>query len=125
MSISGNSSQVMILLQNGVIEPICKLLSVNDPQVIQVALDGINNILKSSEGDVTRVAEEIEKCGGLDEIERLQGHENDGIYSLAYDIIDTYFSDDGDEDANVAPAALDSGFQFQQPSNLPSNGFKF
>jgi hypothetical protein len=125
MSISGNPAQIEVLLHNGVIEPLCRLLTLDDPQVIQVALDGLNNILKSNEALVTAICEEIEKCGGLDEIEKLQNHENDGIYQLAFEIIDNYFSDDADEDAAVAPAHSDSGFQFTETTNVPSSGFNF
>lgn len=125
LSISGSGPQVEVLLQNGVIEPLCRILTLDDPSVIQVALDGINNIFKSNEAHVNLIAEEIEKCGGLDDIEKLQSHENDGVYTLAYDIIDNYFSEDGEEDANVAPAVSSTGFQFQGPTNLPNTGFNF
>jgi len=58
-------------------------------------LDGINNILKMSvTEDVERVCGMIEECGGLDKIESLQNHENIDIYRIAYDIIESYFSDD-------------------------------
>ena len=125
MSISGSNAQVAVLLDNGVIEPLCRLLTMDDPQIIQVALDGINNILKSSGERQTTVAEAIEMCGGLDDIEKLQNHENDGIYGLAYEIIDNYFSEDPEEDPNVAPTQNNLGFEFQQTPNVPSNGFNF
>ena len=64
-------------------------------QVVQVVLDGLNNILKSSD-DVDSVAQVIEECGGLDKIEALQSHENPDIYQLAFDIIERYFSEDLD-----------------------------
>ena len=32
-------------------------------------------------------------CLGLDKIEALQSHENEDIYELVYEIIDTYFGD--------------------------------
>ena len=54
----------------------------------------------------------VEECGGLDKIESLQNHENVEIYKLAYEIIEQYFSDDQEEDAEVAPAATADGFQF-------------
>ena len=55
----------------------------------------------------------VEECGGLDKIESLQNHENVEIYKLAYEIIEQYFSDDVEEDANLAPQAGSDGFQFE------------
>lgn len=50
---------------------------------------------------VEAVAAMVEECGGLDKIESLQNHENVEIYKLAYEIIEQYFSDDAEEDAEV------------------------
>ena len=61
---------------------------------------------------VEAVAAMVEECGGLDKIESLQNHENVEIYKLAYEIIEQYFSDDVDEDANLAPQAGEAGFSF-------------
>lgn len=130
MTISGSQSQIELLVEKGVIEPMCDLLAVTDPQVIQVVLDGLNNILKSGGGmNYQPIATMIEQCGGLDKIEALQNHENEDIYQLAYDIIDKYFSDLDDGDDSLAPAQGESGFQFSSssnpPSNVPSQGFQF
>ena len=57
----------------------------------------------------------VEECGGLDKIESLQNHENVEIYKLAYEIIEQYFSDDVEEDANLAPQAGAESFQFSAP----------
>lgn len=94
MTISGNKDQVAQLIEEGVIPPFCDLLQCKDPQVIQVVLDGINNMLKMAGPNVDRVTTMIEECSGLDKIEALQAHENMEIYKLAYDILERYFSDD-------------------------------
>jgi Atypical Arm repeat len=70
------------------------LLNCKDTQVIQVVLDGLNNMLKLAGGEVEAVAAMVEECGGLDKIEALQNHENVEIYKLAYEIIEQYFSDE-------------------------------
>ena len=53
----------------------------------------------------------VEECGGLDKIESLQNHENVEIYKLAYEIIEQYFSDDAEEDAEVIPPNNISTYQ--------------
>ena len=124
MTISGAKDQVRVLIQAGAIEPMCNLLSVSDSQVAHVALDGLNNILKSLAPDYQSVADQIETCGGLDRIEMLQTHENDDVYSLAFEIIDKYFCGETNDDANIVPKANEAGFEFSQPP-LPNQGFKF
>ncbi len=76
------------------IPPFCSLLSCKDTQVVQVVLDGINNILKLAGTGIDMVTGLIEECGGLDKIESLQNHENVEIYKLAYEIIEQFFSDE-------------------------------
>ena len=56
--------QVATVVDAGVIPPFCNLLSVMDAQVVQVVLDGINNLLKMAGDDVEKVANMIEECGG-------------------------------------------------------------
>uniref|UniRef100_H2YIH4 Importin subunit alpha n=1 Tax=Ciona savignyi TaxID=51511 RepID=H2YIH4_CIOSA len=90
LTISGNKNQVVYVCDQGVIPPFCGLLVAKDNQVVQVVLDGINNILKMT-GDNDTVATLIEECGGLDKIEMLQNHVNEDIYKLAYEIIDQFF----------------------------------
>ncbi|XP_062566367.1 importin subunit alpha-4-like [Saccostrea cucullata] len=125
LTISGNKEQVAKVVENGVISPFCDLLGVKDTQVVNVVLDGINNILKMAGDDVDRICTMIEECGGLDKIEALQNHENEDIYKLAYEIIDHYFSDDTEEDPNLAPEASSQGYQFDPSASVPQEGFKF
>ncbi|XP_071454203.1 importin subunit alpha-3 [Hetaerina americana] len=125
LTISGNRDQVGYLIQEGVIPPFCNLLACKDTQVIQVVLDGINNILKIAGSRVEQIAAMIEECQGLDKIEDLQNHENVDIYKLAYDIIGSYFSGSGDDDYNLNPDAAEGGYQFDSNTSIPSEGFKF
>lgn len=97
LSLSGKREQVAYVLQQGVLQPFCNLLSVDDPQILVVVLDGISNILKmasQNEDDIDILTTQVEECGGLDKIENLQNHPNEEIYKLAFDIIDRYFSDE-------------------------------
>nr|CAD7418507.1 unnamed protein product [Timema poppensis] len=125
LTISGNREQVARLIQEGVIPPFCNLLNCKDSQVIQVVLDGINNMLKLAGPEVETLANMIEECGGLDKIEALQNHENVEIYKLAYDIIEQYFSEDVDDDPNLVPQSSDTGYQFDPNTSIPNEGFKF
>ena len=52
------------MVQAGVIAPFCALLSVKDSQVVNVVLDGINNILKMAGDDADHIGQMIEECGG-------------------------------------------------------------
>ena len=52
------------MVQLGVIAPFCSLVSVKDTQVVQVVLDGINNILKMAGDDSDNICVMIEECGG-------------------------------------------------------------
>lgn len=120
LTISGNKQQVSYLVEQGVIPPFCHLLSCKDTQVVQVVLDGINNILKLAANELDTVTALIEECGGLDKIEILQNHENVEIYKLAYEIIEQYFSDETEEDANLAPQMAEGGFQFNPQAGSAS-----
>lgn len=56
--------QVAFVVENGVIPPFCDLLSVKDTQVVNVVLDGINNILKMAGNEVDHICQMIEECQG-------------------------------------------------------------
>lgn len=92
----------------GCIEPFCDLLTLLDSKIIQVALNGLENILKLGEeeakqtGNLNPYVILIEECCGLDKIEYLQSHENIEIYQKAFNLIETYFGSE-DEDARLAP----------------------
>jgi hypothetical protein len=125
--------QIKYLVSQGCIKPLCDLLECMDNKIIQVALDGLENILKV--GDQEKVATNginqfalfIEEAGGMDKINALQIHDNVDIYKKAYQIIDKYFSEEDDEDATLAPTVDENtgAFVFQPDVNVPQGGFDF
>lgn len=130
--------QIRYLVTQGCIKPLCDLLACPDNKIIQVALDGLENILKVGEMDmesadqrapeaqVNRYALFIEEAGGMEKIHDCQNNANEEIYMKAYNIIERYFSDEEDAGADIeelAPQANASGFTLS--SNQPQGQFNF
>jgi hypothetical protein len=113
-------AQIRYLVAQGCIKPLCDLLTMMDNKVIQVALDGLDNILKIGEADkvaagpsaVNQYAVFIEEAGGMITIHNLQQHENLDIYKKAFNIMDKYFPDEEDLDAAINAPAVDSAGSF-------------
>ncbi|KAK3711974.1 Importin subunit alpha-1 [Vermiconidia calcicola] len=133
--------QIRFLVSQGAIRPLCDLLTCPDNKIIQVALDGLENILKvgdmdkeaadgTTEAPVNRYALFIEDCEGMLKIHDCQNNSNEEIYMKAYNIIEKYFSDDeGDAEINdLAPQqGQDGQFGFgpqqqQQNFNFANGG---
>lgn len=124
--------QIRYLVSQGCIKPLCDLLSCPDNKIIQVALDGLENILKVGEMDkeagqgpeanINRYALFIEEAGGMEKIHDSQNNANEEIYMKAYNIIEKYFSDDDEAGADIdelAPQQTQTGFALgtnQQPT---------
>lgn len=112
-------SQIRYLVSQGCIKPLCDLLQTMDNKIIQVALDGLDNILKVGEmdkqaagpGATNQYARYVEECGGMHTIHNLQQHDNLEIYKKAFNIMDKYFADE-DEEANIAAPSVDASGQF-------------
>lgn len=124
----GSVDQLVSLVQHGVLVPFCNLLSAKDYKTVGVVLDGIGNILQTADkmGEAERVAIMIEECGGLDKLEALQNHENEQIYQKSHGIISAYFSEEGEEDQNIAqPEEVNGQLDFAASNNVPDGGFSF
>lgn len=62
---------------------------------------------------------------GLDKIEYLQQHENEDIYKKAYEIIESHFRDDEDQNVDdnaLLPDSTSSHYTFGDVA-APANGF--
>ncbi|KAL5010920.1 hypothetical protein ScPMuIL_013225 [Solemya velum] len=126
----GSPEQIKFLVDQGCISPLCDLLTVMDSKIIQVALNGLENILRLGDQDFKNnsgsnpYAVMIEECYGLDKIEFLQGHENREIYQKSFDIIEKYFGSE-DEDKALAPQVDENAHQYQfAEQNVPMTGFQ-
>lgn len=122
--------QIRYIVSQGCIKPMCDLLVLGDNKIMQVALDGLENILKvgeldkASNNNVNQMAVYVEEAGGMDKIHNLQLHDNGEIYKKAYSIIDKYFNEEDDEDAAIAPEIdADTGnFSFPSQMEVPQQG---
>ena len=128
--------QIRYLVSQGCIKPLCDLLICPDNKIIQVALDGLENILRVGEMDreaaqtgetrINRYALFIEEAGGMVKIHDCQNNANEDIYLKAYNIIEKYFSDEeeaGDID-EVAPQQTETGYTLGTAPQ-GSGGFNF
>ena len=131
--------QIRYLVHQGAIKPLCDLLACPDNKIIQVALDGLENILKVGEMDkdasdnpaeraVNRYALFIEEANGMEKIHESQNNANEEIYMKAYNIIEKYFSDEDEAGADVnelGPQAQGEGNTFGFGAGVQPGNFSF
>uniref|UniRef100_A0A665THM3 Importin subunit alpha n=1 Tax=Echeneis naucrates TaxID=173247 RepID=A0A665THM3_ECHNA len=141
----GTPVQIRYLVSLNAIKPMCDLLTVMDSKIVQVSLNGLENILRLGEQEAKQNGTGINpycslieeaydhikphltfkctlKC--LDKIEFLQSHENQEIYQKAFDLIEHYFGVE-EEDASLAPQVDQSQGQFVfQQQEGPMDGFQ-
>ncbi|KAL0623943.1 Importin subunit alpha-6 [Plecturocebus cupreus] len=127
----GTPEQIRYLVALGCIKPLCDLLTVMDSKIVQVALNGLENILRLGEQEskqngigINPYCTLIEEAYGLDKIEFLQSHENQEIYQKAFDLIEHYFGVEED-DPNIVPQVDENQQQFIfQQQEAPMDGFQ-
>ncbi|GAX22974.1 hypothetical protein FisN_15Hh131 [Fistulifera solaris] len=115
----GSPQQIKFLVQQGCIRPLCDLLTVSDPKIVTIALEGLENILKTGEeesrqtGSPNMMVALISEAEGLTKIEELQQHSNNDIYEKSIKILETYFDiEEEGEIANLAPQMDGDQFGF-------------
>eukprot|EP00536_Pseudo-nitzschia_multiseries_P014724 jgi/Psemu1/39955/gm1.39955_g len=129
----GNSQQLKFLVQQGCIRPLCDLLTVNDPKIVTIALEGLENILKVGEeeskltGQPNSMAIFVSEAEGLNKIEDLQQHSNNDIYEKCIKILETYFGVEDEEDmgAALAPQIEGNTFGFGMDQQQTPGAFDF
>ncbi|TGZ69089.1 hypothetical protein CRM22_003922 [Opisthorchis felineus] len=136
----GSAEQCGYLMNQRVMPAICNLLTVSDARVVILVLESLRKLFQISEqfGQLEAACIELETCGGLDQLEQLQDHENEQVYTLAYELIDRYFNDNeeskGEQSTDqveadstnpaVAPTSAQE-FQFVAPDQQPGGAGDF
>jgi|Transcript_122438 hypothetical protein len=125
----GSPQQIAYLVECGCIKPMVDLLSVSDAKIIGVALEALENILKTGkqrqqeEGLAENpFSQAVEAADGLTKIEGLQEDPNEDVYAKAMNILEKYFPIE-DVDTTIE----DSGNQNFQSfgAQMPQGGFNF
>lgn len=95
---------IRYLVGKGVIRPLVNMLTSEEPKILQVTLDGIENILAVGENDaahsddnVNQFAIQFEDANGLEMLWDLQSHMDTNVYLKAKNIVQKFFSDDDQE----------------------------
>ncbi|CAN8269639.1 unnamed protein product [Cochlearia groenlandica] len=109
----GSYKQILFLVKQDCIKPLCDFLTSSDTQLVMVCLEVLEKILKVGEvcntrhdegiyqcpqTNVNSHAQLIEEAEGLEKIESLQSHENNEIYQTAVKILETYWLEEEDEE---------------------------
>lgn len=112
----GTEDQIRYIVSQGALSALCALLELDESKLLLVALEGIENILNLGKKDAAKhggdnkFADLLEECGGLDQLEALQRHENENVYDKALKILQTFF--ESDEDDSTKPGVQGSQFTF-------------
>lgn len=123
----GTNDQIMTMIQKyPLMKPYCDLLLAKDTRTVEVVLVGLQTLFRVAESyaGLSNFCIMLEEIGCVDKLEALQNHENQEIYEKAYAIIDQYFNEEGEEDKNLAPVALNGLLEFTSGGGSDS-GFNF
>jgi len=118
MATGGKAPEIATLIQQGAVKPLCELFDSGDVRIITIALEAIECMLKlygsANTPALLNVPQLMEEADGISRLEQLQEHENEGIYNKAVKIIETYFSEEGEEteSENLAPQVTGNTFSF-------------
>lgn len=114
----GTECHTRFLVSQAALPAMCGMLKCGDPKMIMVILDAIDNILKVGKQDSTVTEDNsycdlVEECGGLDQLEDLQRHENEEIYEKSVKILQEYFESEEDDGMGMQPDVDQNTGQFQ------------
>lgn len=122
------SDVMATVVQMGVIPPLCDMLVCSDPKIIQVALDALDNILKTGDYDRGQAGFNpyvhlVEEARGIDRLNELQTHASPEIFQKAYRLLESYFGEEQMDDDMGGQVDATGNFAFD--SSMPQDGFRF
>ncbi len=126
----GTPHQIRYLVSQNCLKPLIELLECQDPKIIIVALDGLDNILRVGDetaretGQPNLYCSYIEEIGGGEILERLQDNPSNDIFQKAFKIIETYFNA-VNADQNLGQMDQEGNFAFGGVPMAPQGGFNF
>lgn len=104
---NGGPKHISHLVKQGVITPLVNMLECEDPKILMVALEGVENILKAGYNVVTQTNPHcslVEAAGGVDRLDDLQSGSSDDVYEKAYSILKTFYEEDDSDVEELLPA---------------------
>lgn len=124
----GSNEQIVQMLEKyPLIKPYSDLLLAKDTRTVEVVLTGLQALFRVAESinGLINFCNMLEEIGTVDKLEALQNHENQEIYEKAYNIIDTYFNGDDDEQKELAPTSTNGALEFNTQNGTGEGGFQF
>nr|XP_053638561.1 importin subunit alpha-3-like [Cherax quadricarinatus]XP_053638562.1 importin subunit alpha-3-like [Cherax quadricarinatus] len=88
------TEQAAVLVNTGVMASFCRVMAGDDPGMVLVALDAVNNIFKKTE-KVDTLVRIMESYSGLNTLSSLQNHQEAQISKMAKYLLQTYFQKSG------------------------------
>jgi len=121
----GTTEQACALFPYGALPNICILLKARDVRTLLLVIDnvGLMLTLAAKMGQLEQATLIVEECGGLDQIEQLQNHENEEVYQKALQLVEKYFTESDEENGVDVNGGGDTAVEFQNPGQ--SDGFNF
>lgn len=119
----GTKEQLRYLVDIGILDPLCRILTLYDLKIVTVALEAIENFLQLGQDDMKErglnqnpYAAMLVTNGGYELIEALQEHQSPELYNQSVSVIETYFDfeEQGGGAAQQQGGGDQGNYNFQQ-----------
>lgn len=119
----GTKEQLRYLCDIGILDPLCRILTLYDLKIVTVALESIENFLQLGQDDMrdrglaaNPYVQQLVSNGGYELIEALQEHQSPELFNQSAAVIETYFPVD------AAPGEASGGMGGAAPGQYNFSG---